>query len=79
VLSLQIDTTADVCFVADFASLESACDDHVVVVQGHGISEMIFFRVLVDVNERCEVGAWADVNQACGGITLSVLGDDMLL
>jgi len=40
---------------------------------------MIFFLVLVDVDERCEVGGWADVNRACGEITLSVVGDDMLL
>ena len=40
---------------------------------------MIFFHVLVHVDEQCEVGAWAAVNQACGGIALGVLGDDMLL
>ena len=79
VLFLQMDVIADVCFVAGFAPLESACDDHVVVVQGHGISEMIFFHVPVDMDERCEAGAWAAVNRARGRITLSVLVDDMLL
>ena len=78
VLLLQMDTTADVCFVAGFAPLESAYDDHVVVVKRHGISEMIFLHVLVDMDERFEVGAWADVNRACSGITLGVLGGDIL-
>jgi len=79
VLFLEVGTIAGVGFVADFAPLKSACDNDVDIVQGHGIFEMIISYVLVDMDERCEVGAWAAVNWARGGTTLSVLGDDMLL
>ena len=79
VLFLQMVTIGDVCFVADFVPLKSACDDRVAVVQGHGVFKMIFFHVPVDMDKRCEVDAWAAVDWARGGITLGVLGDDMLM
>jgi len=51
VLFLQMVTIGNVCFVADFAPFKSACDNRVAVAQGHGVFKMIFFHVLVDMDE----------------------------